>query len=174
MLARFPLRPHAPLCWSDPRAASRAGGPPPAGARCALCNKGAGEVRLMHTPCCAQVVCDNAEEYQLMSYSREFCSRSHERYTLCGYHGLERHCDRGPDWRHCPACAGRDGRPGRDEADRVWRGLNPYNYCPLLEADAPRHALCATCDACKGKFIPGAEGSVRGPRGLRCLPCAGP
>lgn len=35
-----------------------------------------------HTP--RQPICDTSDNYQLMSYSREFCERSHDRYTLCG------------------------------------------------------------------------------------------
>jgi hypothetical protein len=49
------------------------------------------------------VICDTSDRYVLMSYSREFCERSHDRYTLCGYHGVERECDKSKDWRECPA-----------------------------------------------------------------------
>ncbi len=40
----------------------------------------------------------------MMSYSRDFCERSHTRYTLCGNHGVESYCDRTKDWRECEGC----------------------------------------------------------------------
>jgi len=92
--------------------------------QCGIC--GASNRRLKRTHCCKNWVCDNEDQYQLMSYSRDFCSRSHDRYTLCGAckecwnHGS-------PDWRTCKKCL--------DETslqDSVWRGLNGYNFLPMI------------------------------------------
>ncbi len=67
-----------------------------------------------HTP--PQVVCNNSHRYQIGTYSRAFCQRSHDRYTLCGYHGVEAACDKRKDWRQCPQCA--HAKP-RDEPSNV-------------------------------------------------------
>ncbi|PNH13007.1 hypothetical protein TSOC_000005 [Tetrabaena socialis] len=56
---------------------------------------------------------------------------------------------------------------------RLWRGLNAYNFCPLLEADVPRHALCDTCNRCAKKFVSGVEGCSMGRDGMVCLGCSG-
>jgi len=80
MLARFPLKPPPADRFNSRQRIPAA----PAGASCALCLKGPPEVAMTTTCCCLQPVCDTEGEYQLMSYSREFCPRSHNRYTLCG------------------------------------------------------------------------------------------
>jgi hypothetical protein len=41
--------------------------------------------------CCGQLLCDKEEQYVMFSYSREFCDRSHRRYTACGSHAAEGH-----------------------------------------------------------------------------------
>ena len=172
MLERFPMRPAG-----DPAVRSRfvprdAAGTAPL-VSCALCLKTSREAATMCTGCCGEVICDTEDDYQLMSYSREYCSRSHDRYTLCGYHGVEKECDKAKDWRECPECQS-DARSGEGASDRLWRGLNPYNFYPLLSSTVPRHALCATCNQCSKKFLPGAEGSCHKPvHGLTCLGCSG-
>jgi hypothetical protein len=55
-----------------------------AGASCSICGKGKAQAPLTRTPCCQQLVCDTNSRYQVGSYSRDICPRSHERYTLCG------------------------------------------------------------------------------------------
>ena len=129
-----------------------------------------------HAPPChpsQQPVCDTSGDYQLFSYSREFCERSHERYTLCGWHAEGQDvCAAYKDWRLCGGCA-KTG-PG-DVHDRLWCGLNPYNYYPLLTKDVPRHTLCDTCNTCARKFLLSVEGgqTSRGKEGFKCLQCAG-
>lgn len=59
-------------------------------------------------------------------------------------------------------------------ADALWRGLNPYNYTPLLSKDVPRHSLCDTCSQCGAKFISGVEGASFGGGGITCISCMGP
>jgi hypothetical protein len=58
-------------------------------------------------------------------------------------------------------------------ADKLWRGLNSYNFCPLLSEDVPRHSRCETCPKCKKKFISGMEGfcSMAEYDDLCCLRC---
>lgn len=113
------------------------------------------------------------------SYSRKACPRSHNRYTLCGYHGVEDECDKTKDWRQCQECLGElakvreDGTlpPGtdlKDVPDKLWRGLNYYNSCPLRAKNVPKHSLCERCGTCKNLFMAGIEGSS----GLRnCRDC---
>eukprot|EP00603_Paraphysomonas_imperforata_P002208 CAMPEP_0114421074 /NCGR_PEP_ID=MMETSP0103-20121206/4888_1 /TAXON_ID=37642 ORGANISM="Paraphysomonas imperforata, Strain PA2" /NCGR_SAMPLE_ID=MMETSP0103 /ASSEMBLY_ACC=CAM_ASM_000201 /LENGTH=263 /DNA_ID=CAMNT_0001589579 /DNA_START=108 /DNA_END=899 /DNA_ORIENTATION=- len=140
-------------------------------ASCPICCCEPGSKPLTITRCCRQVICDTQENYQMFSYSREFCERSHERYTLCGHHGVETYCDPNVDWRVCAGC-----NPMRDGADwlpdKLWRGLNPYNVCPLLASRVPRHSLCETCSQCRGKFMSGLEGCQFGMNGITCLRCA--
>lgn len=73
------------------------------------------------------------------------------------------------------ACRCTQTGPGsrRDIADTLWRGLNSYNFCPLLSKDVPRHARCETCPKCHKKFISGVEGATSTPgyEDLCCLRC---
>lgn len=66
---------------------------------CGLC--GSTNKRLEVTECCGETLCNNEEEYVLMSYSRDFRSRSHGRYTMCGFHFNEGFAR---DWRECTQC----------------------------------------------------------------------
>lgn len=66
-----------------------------------------------------------------------------------------------------PQRAGPDG-----VADMLWRGLNSYNFCPLLSKDVPRHARWETCTTCKKKFMMGVQGGSMGVNGQTCLPCS--
>ena len=65
---------------------------------CFVCGATSKEVNLEYTDCCNAVVCDNEHEYEMMSYSRDHCLRSHLRYTMCGFHKNEGHSG---DWRQC-------------------------------------------------------------------------
>lgn len=143
--------------------------PVPEGSSCTLCLMPDREVGMTRTRCCGQPICDTSDNYVLMSYSREFCERSHDRYTLCGYHGVERACDKTKDWRECPECTIRT-EPTRIP-DMLWRGLNPYNFCPLLSRSVPRHSLCERCGRCNKLFISGMEGASFGVDGFTCLRC---
>ena len=73
--------------------------------RCNIC--GAKE-DLVKTECCGITLCDTEyKSYQMGSYSREFCRRSHTRYTMCAFHKSARHEeDYGcvEDWRNCGEC----------------------------------------------------------------------
>ncbi|KXZ42905.1 hypothetical protein GPECTOR_112g275 [Gonium pectorale] len=159
MLERFPLG--SALGHNTPSSAARPDAIP-AGACCGLCGKTSAEETLGRAPCCGEVVCDNELRYRPGTFSRDFCLRSHARYTLCGHHGVERECARGLDWRVCPGCATAPAASSgaSTTSDRLWRGLNAYNVCPLLERDVPRHALCDRCPGCGRLYIQGVEGCM--------------
>lgn len=75
------------------------------------------------------------------------------------------------DWRECSKCV---PKPGSSQlSDGLWRGLNPYNFYPLLSKDVPRHSLCDRCDKCQRKYISGVEGSSHGRGMTTCLRCSG-
>ncbi|GBF92203.1 hypothetical protein Rsub_05285 [Raphidocelis subcapitata] len=150
MLAAYPLRPSRLDSNARVRRPSAEEAP-----QCPLCLKSNGEVAMTRTQCCGNALCDTSGEYVLMSYSRDFCERSHDRYTLCGYHGEERECDKSKDWRECPRCLSFGQLP-----DRLWRGLNAYNFCPLKSTDVPRHSRCDRCDGCQRLYMSGVEGSA--------------
>lgn len=58
-------------------------------------------------------------------------------------------------------------------ADILWRGLNPYNYYPLLSKDVPKHARCNKCPACSKLYFSGLQGSSWSrERGITCLECS--
>jgi len=71
--------------------------------------------------------------------------RYHNRIALSRYHRVERACDATKDWRECPECLPKRDDPQRC-ADKLWRGLNSYNFYPLLSKDVPRHARCEACE----------------------------
>ena len=145
MMSRFRMRPPgSKVASSLPRDS------------CGICYSSPGEKPMTITECCRHPICDTEANYQMFSYSREFCSRSHRRYTLCGNHGVESSCDTSKDWRECNFCINENFT---QMDDKLWRGLNPYNFCPLLSKDVPRHSLCATCAKCGKKFMSGLEGS---------------
>ena len=66
---------------------------------CGICGV---QENLVRTECCGMILCDKEEEYEMFSYSRQFCVRSHRRYTTCGSHYGEGH--ESPDWRTCEEC----------------------------------------------------------------------
>lgn len=136
---------------------------------CGLCHRTSDDISMTRTRCCKNYVCDSEGQYVMFSYSRDLCPRSHGRYTLCGHHAVE--CDEDLDWRVCPSCLSESfsGHVG----DRLWRGLNQFNFCPLLEESVPKHSLCDTCSACNKLFISGEEGCSigGGSGGIRCGQC---
>lgn len=69
------------------------------------------------------------------------------------------------------SCVSRGPRPG-DVADMLWRGLNSYNFAPLLSKDVPRHSRCEQCVTCKQRFMLGVEGGSINDKGKVCLKCA--
>ncbi len=75
-----------------------------ANARCGLCNLTNAEslkkkgYNLIKTECCKQWVCDDEHTYQMFSYARNSCARSHRKYTICGFHFVEGHKGK---WQDC-------------------------------------------------------------------------
>ena len=139
---------------------------------CTLCGRGPPEVPMEHTECCQRAVCNTEESYQMFSYSREHCARSHRRYTLCGHHGVEPECHQAHslDWRTCSGCV---DLSRAKLADTLWRGLNAYNFIPLLARDVPRHSMCDRCSVCSGSFMCGVEGGGYSSKGTTCPSCSG-
>lgn len=141
---------------------------------CTICNCDEHAKPMMRTECCEQCICDTESDYVMFSYSRAHCSRSHQRYTLCGYHVGNCLDWENCDWRECRSCIEKE--PSR-LPDMLWRGLNPYNFYPLLSKDVPRHSLCDTCSKCRKKFLSGLEGCSFAPSagnfGIICLGCCG-
>jgi len=121
----------------------------------------------------------------MFSYSRDFCMRSHRRYTMCGFHYNERH--RGLDWRQCPACK------DMNKSDPSY-SENGYNVTPRLDrpkgecmcvrarggaqqltacARAPRYST-VKCAKCPNRIYTAQEGysnSAQG--GITCTRCSG-
>ena len=127
--------------------------------RCGLCGK---RGRLVRTECCGQWICDDEDKYVLFSYARNSCHRNHRRYTLCGFHHVERHSG---DWQTCPKC--RKSFPGEIYA---YYGTNEYNFVKLENPPAyePTH-----CDGC-GVIIKLSDGGYsQGPKGTLCETCTG-
>lgn len=126
--------------------------------RCGLCGKTS---KLTRTECCGKWICDDEHNYALFSYARNSCHRNHRRYTLCGYHAVERHAG---DWKQCPKC-----REGFETEMYVWYGTNEYNFekLPNPPAYKPTH-----CSVCRRVIILGEGGySVCGDR-YRCAACS--
>ncbi|KAJ3352399.1 hypothetical protein GGF32_003787 [Allomyces javanicus] len=109
-----------------------------------------------------------------MSYSRAHCPRSHRRYTMCGYHGVEDWCDKTTNWGECDGCRQNIYSSKKDWIpDALWRGLNGFNFYPLLEKDVPKHSLCETCAQCKKAFMSSMEANTISAGEITCLSCAG-
>lgn len=138
---------------------------------CGLCGKAKEDVGIILTSCCGMPVCDTEGQYQMMSYSRDFCPRSHTRYTMCGNHGVEKACDTDVDWRDCTFCTMDVLVQSPGTANALWRGLNSYNYAPLLADTVPRNALCAHCLTCDTNFMSSMEGSTSSSKGTECTRC---
>jgi len=131
---------------------------PPSGAKlsCFICGAGGSEVKLGRTDCCNLPVCDNEEEYQMFSYSRDFCKRSHSRYTSCGFHHNNRHAG---DWRECTKCD--DELPQDTSGVRSWYSTNGFNVTPALERCLTQGSyLTKPCSGCKGRIMPGHDGEI--------------
>jgi len=127
-------------------------------AQCFMCGAGATEVNLGYTRCCHAVVCDNEHEYQMMSYSRDHCARSHARYTTCGSHESEGHS--GADWRTCRPCLTSTGGIDARTGTRSWYSTNGFNVTPAFEDQLPKGSnftyKCAD-SSCKTRILPGHE-----------------
>lgn len=149
-LARRPLGGGAPTARGEPRA-------------CGICSETRASI-LERTECCGEWVCNREDEYVLMSYSRAFCSRSHRRYTRCGFHAEEGHEG---DWRACERCASEGARGVVD-----WHASNGYNFTP---GPRPQGMLyteqCVRCGVriATGWEASGFGGSVRGTQCGKCI-----
>lgn len=157
-LSRFPIMTSAQI----EQKASRPIGPDDV---CGICGE---RNNLVRTSCCGNILCDNQEEYVLFSYSRKFCVRSHDRYTMCSFHKSEGH--RSEDWRQCNQCkeqltseTDKEGRPAR-----VWHSTNGYNFTPMLESDYRKGSMItAGCGECGNRVATGFEGYSMVPKDRR-------
>ena len=131
--------------------------------KCGLC----GETRkdlLEVTECCGLTLCNREDEYEMMSYSREFCSRSHRRYSGCGYHHGEGHAG---DWRACSDCAAEQKKPGQ----LTWQDFNGYCFTPGTRQQGDLYSI--PCSTCAGRIVQGVEGYAwSGNMGMCCMNCA--
>lgn len=135
--------------------------------KCFVCHAKAGrEVQLGRTPCCNLPVCDNDHEYQLMSYSRDHCKRSHMLYTKCHTHTEAGHPG---DWRECVECNAME-----DNNVRPFAITNGFNYTPALEMFLPRGSfLTMPCDGCsKNRILPGHDASTFSKGRTLCQECS--
>ena len=159
-LARFPIG-----SQSEQGAAPRAEDTPGPDDVCGICGS---KSNLERTPCCGNWICNNEEEYVMFSYSRQYCNRSHRRYTMCGYHHNEGHD--GDDWRTCEEC-----KTGMmDDGARSWYSTNGYNFTPGFFSAYPKGSMItAECGQCKGRMATGFEGHSYNPGvGTVCMRCA--
>jgi hypothetical protein len=108
------------------------------GARCGLCGK---TKNLIKTDCCGNWICNDERNYVMFSYARNSCRRNHRRYTLCGYHHVERHDG---DWKDCPKC-----RESIKTELYVWYGTNEFNFEKLPNPPEYEPTKCSDC----GKVI---------------------
>jgi hypothetical protein len=124
---------------------------------------------LERTECCGNWICNTEEDYQLFSYSREFCSRSHNRYTTCTWHCTEEHGS-SVDWRECKECM----KDSTKNNVRSWNSTNGYNFTPGLMAAYPKGSMItAECCSCHGRIATGFEAHVYSPsvNGPTCKYC---
>ncbi len=116
--------------------------------KCFVCHAASSEVNLTFTECCNLPICDNSHEYKMFSYSRDFCSRSHDRYTACASHFHEEH---GGDWRECAECNSDNGLGARP-----WYSTNRFCVTPCLEKFLPQGSMLTfPCESCKCRMLPG-------------------
>ncbi len=107
---------------------------------CCICGEHEDDMTI--TDCCGLPICDTEDSYQMFSYSRDICPRSHSKYTHCGgMHGRSEFCEEDKDWRECLECLSGLSND-RMVNDTLWRGLNAYNAVPLLASRVPKHSLC--------------------------------
>ncbi|MEO5929517.1 MAG: hypothetical protein ABIR47_06270, partial [Candidatus Kapaibacterium sp.] len=102
--------------------------------RCGLCGK---TTKLTKTPCCDQWICDDQDNYVLVSYAHNSCQRNHERYTLCASHYNERHDGA---WQECADC-----RANFETEMYVWYGTNEYNFVTLENPPSYEPTKCSYC-----------------------------
>lgn len=137
---------------------------------CFVCGATSEQADIGFTDCCNLPVCDNEHEYQLMSYSRDFCKRSHRSYTACSYHHHNEHS--GNDWRTCSECNEMEVHHvqgnGPDILVRPFSLTNRFNVTPALESQLPQGSfLTQPCDnpGCKNRIFPGFDALSHKPDG---------
>ena len=135
--------------------------------KCFICHAAAPEVELVYTECCNMSVCDNTHEYQMMSYARDFCHRSHMRYTHCSAHYESRHKG---DWRECSECN------SLENGARPFASTNSFCPTPCLEKFLPKGSMLTfPCgrQGCKMRMLPGHSSYTYDRNGLLlCNDCA--
>ena len=137
---------------------SESAAPASATPRCGLCGKTG---KLTRTPCCGNWICNDADKYVAFSYARNSCFRNHTMFTICGFHGNEKHEGR---WQDCAKC-----RDSFETEMYVWYGTNEYNFekLPNPPEFEPTH-----CSKCNRVIKLGEDGySVRGKEYL-CARCS--
>lgn len=143
---------------------------PPAEARvCGICGL---TEPLRRTECCGMWICDRERDYQMFSFSRDFCSRSHNRYTSCAFHKNESHGD--GDWRDCEPCRALAHTGDASSSVRSWYSTNGYNFTPGRASEYPQGSfITAECSGCGGRVACGFEGHSTVGRSLLCSACTG-
>eukprot|EP01133_Synstelium_polycarpum_P012996 gene12996-15287_t len=151
--------------------------------KCHICGQQPSRnLKLTRTECCGNWVCDNEDQYQLFSGSRDFCGRSHAKYTICGTKSHTARKHQSPDWRTCQQCkveppekgmlAGLFGGPPSKESS-LYFGTNGYNFMPML--NVPYNRVTVDCGRCKRAFLSYIEGSslTMGDNTIICPECEG-
>jgi hypothetical protein len=134
---------------------------------CFICHSTLQEVDLTYTECCRMPVCDNSHEYQIMSYKRDFCQRSHALYTSCATHYEESHEG---NWRDC------------DDCNKLKFGARPFastnGFCatPCFEKFLPQGSMltykCGMLQ-CNNRMLPGHSAVKYSGSHVYCSRCAG-
>ncbi len=84
----------------------------------------------------------------MMSYSKDFCERSHVMYTACNTHHEEGHSG---DWRECAEC-------NHLEEARPFQSTNRFTVTPCLEKFIPKGSMLTYgcgMEGCKTRMLPG-------------------
>ncbi|MBI4864626.1 MAG: hypothetical protein HY815_30880 [Candidatus Riflebacteria bacterium] len=115
---------------TSPTAPRRSFGPN----QCIVCGGGR---KVTTTACCDLPICDDWAEFVPYSDPVDCCSRSHDRYTLCGYHHSVGHDG---DWVSCRECW--DAFPSDLYACFAENRFNLPSEVPLVVGQLSR------CDAC--------------------------
>lgn len=125
--------------------------------RCGLCGA---TTNLTKTECCGNWICNDEDQYEMFSFSRNSCHRNHRRLTLCGYH-----CSEGHDgnWQDCQQC-----REDFDTEDYVDYGTNEYNFEKLKN---PPNYEPTKCHKCGAVIVRADGGYSQSSEGFMCYDC---
>ncbi|KAF9476771.1 hypothetical protein BDN70DRAFT_881955 [Pholiota conissans] len=128
---------------------------------CGLCGDADGPLRT--TLCCGKTICADYGKYVPFSYSKDSCSRNHDRYTTCCYHFNEKHTG---NWKTCKKCAS-----AHEAEARVWYGTNAFNFMGEILPNPPSF-VPHTCKRCSRTIKMNCEGIARLPNGaMLCEQC---